>query len=113
MHEFSIAMNIVDIATEYAVREEAKSIKELEIEVGDLAGIVLEALEFSLDSAVKGTMLENATRKIIRIPGLVRCTVCRNVYESGDFFTACPRCGSGPPEILQGSELRVKSLVVE
>ena len=113
MHEFSIAMNIVDIATEYAIREEAKSVKELEIEVGDLAGVVLEALEFSLESAVKGTILENATRKIVRVPGLVRCKVCRFVYESSDFFTACPQCGSGPPEILQGSELRVKSLVID
>ena len=113
MHEFSIAMNIVDIATEYARKGEAKSVKELEIEVGELAGVVMEALEFSLEAAVKGTILENASRKIIRIKGVVRCTSCLHEYETGDFFTACPKCGTGPPEILRGRELRVKSLLVD
>ena len=112
MHEFSIAMNIVEIATEYAIREEARSVKEIEIEVGQLAGIVLDALEFSLESAVSGTILENARRTIISIPGLVRCKVCGHEYGSSDFFSECPQCGSGPPEIIRGRELRVKSLVV-
>ena len=113
MHEFSIAMDIVDIASEYARKAEAKTVREVEIEVGELAGIVMEALEFSLDSAVKGTILENASRKFIRIPGVVRCPVCRHEYETGDFFSACPQCEAGPPEIIQGRELRVKSLVVD
>jgi hydrogenase nickel incorporation protein HypA/HybF len=113
MHEFSIAMNIVDIAVEYAVREEAKTVSEMEIEVGALSGVVMEALEFALESAVKGTLLENARRKIIHIPGLLRCTQCEHEFEATDFFTECPQCGAGPPEIIQGRELRVKSLVVE
>ena len=113
MHEFSIAMNIVDIALDYARREEAKTVVEVEIEVGDLAGIVLDALEFSLTSAVKGTMLEHARLNILRVPGLVRCTACRHEYESKDFFSTCPICSTGPPQILQGRELRVKSLVVD
>ena len=113
MHEFSIAMNIVDIASEYARKEEAKSVKEIEIEVGQLAGIVLEALEFSLEAAVKGSILEDAKRTIISLPGLLRCRACSHEYESSDFFSECPECGAGPPEIIQGRELRVKSLVIE
>ena len=113
MHEFSIAMNIVDIATEYANREEAGSVKEIEIEVGQLSGIVLDALEFSLESAVRGSILENTKRTIISIPGLVRCTQCSHEYESNDFFSECPVCGAGPPEIIKGRELRVKSLIVD
>ena len=113
MHEFSIAMNIVDIASEYAHKEEAKSVKEIEIEVGQLAGIVLDALEFSLEAAVKNTILENAKRTIISLPGVVRCRACSHEYESNDFFSECPQCGAGPPEILQGRELRVKSLLID
>jgi hydrogenase nickel incorporation protein HypA/HybF len=113
MHEFSIAMNIVDIASEYARKEEAVTVQEIEIEVGQLAGIVIDALELSLESAVKGTILEKAKRTIISLPGLVRCTVCRHEFESSDFFTECPKCGAGPPEIIQGRELRVKSLIID
>ena len=45
MHEFSIAMNIVDIATDYARKENVSVVKEIEIEVGELAGVVMDALE--------------------------------------------------------------------
>ena len=113
MHEFSIAMNIVDIASEYARKEEAVTVHEIEIEVGQLAGIVIDALEFSLESAVQGTILEKAKRTIISLPGLVRCTACRHEFESSDFFIECPKCGAGPPEIIQGRELRVKSLIID
>lgn len=113
MHEFSIAMNIVDIAIEYAQREEAKVVKEIEIEVGELAGVVLDALEFSLESAVKDTMLENAKRVIVRIKGQAICTNCHNDYETNSLFKACPVCHTCAPDIIQGRELRVKSLIVD
>ncbi len=38
MHEFSIAVDIVDIATSSATKEEATVVKEIEIEVGQLSG---------------------------------------------------------------------------
>ncbi len=113
MHEFSIAMDIVDIACEYARKENAGSVREMEIEVGELAGVVMEALEFSLASAVKGTILEHAKRNIIRIPGWVRCTSCGHEYAADDLYSHCPLCHSFPPEILRGRELRVKSLLVD
>lgn len=113
MHEFSIALNIVEIASEYARREEAVTVTEIEIEVGQLSGIVLEALEFSLESAVKGSILEGAKRTIRHLPGILRCASCGHEWESNDFYSECPACGAAPPQIIQGRELRVKSLVVD
>lgn len=113
MHEFSIAMNIVDIATEYAEKDNTSVVKEIEIEVGELAGVVMDALEFSLELAVKETILDGARRNIISVPGKGRCTNCSHVFEIHDLYTICPECSSPAPEIIQGRELRVKSLVVE
>ena len=42
-------MDIVDIATSSASKEAATVVKEIEIEVGQLSGVVMEALEFSLE----------------------------------------------------------------
>jgi hydrogenase nickel incorporation protein HypA/HybF len=113
MHEFSIAMNIVDIATDYAMKENAASVREIEIEVGEISGVVLDALEFCLDAAVKDSVLEGAERKVTRIPGKARCRKCAHEFPVHDLYTLCPKCGCPAPQILQGSELRVKSLLVE
>jgi hydrogenase nickel incorporation protein HypA/HybF len=113
MHEFSIAMDIVDIATASARETEAIVVKEIEVEVGQLSGVVMEALEFSLEAAVKGTMLEAARRNLVRIPGRARCTRCSREYDTDSLFEPCPECGALAPDIIRGRELRVKSLTVE
>ncbi len=113
MHEFSIAVDIVDIATSSARQEEATVVKEIEIEIGQLSGVVMEALEFSLEAAVKGTILENAHRNLIIIAGKARCTQCLTEYETDSLFKPCPKCGTCAPDVIQGRELRVKSLIVE
>jgi hydrogenase nickel incorporation protein HypA/HybF len=113
MHEFSIAMNIVDIAAEYAEKEKAEVIREIEIEVGELSGVVIEALEFALESAVKDTILTHAkiVTKVIR--GRARCINCHHEYPTDDLFKRCPRCKSCAPDIIKGKELRVKSMIVD
>ena len=113
MHEFSIAMDIVDIATASAAKEEATVVKEIEVEIGQLSGVVMEALEFSLEAAVKGTILESARRNLVLIPGRARCTRCNHEYDTDTFFKPCPECGASAPDIVRGRELRVKSLIVE
>lgn len=106
-------MNIVDIAADYARRENAAVVREIEIEVGELSGVVLDALEFCLEAAVKDSLLEGAVRKITRIPGKARCRNCACEFDAHDLYATCPECHSPAPEIIHGSELRVKSLLVE
>jgi hydrogenase nickel incorporation protein HypA/HybF len=113
MHEFSIAMNIVDVATDHARKENVSSVRVIEIEVGELSGVVPDALEFCLEAAVKGSVLEGADRKLIRIPGKAKCRKCGHEFPVHDLYILCPECGSPAPEILEGSELRVRSLLVE
>ena len=113
MHEFSIAVDIVDIAISSARKEAASVVKEIEVEIGQLSGVVMEALEFSLEAAVKGTMLEKARRNLIIVPGKARCTQCLKEYETDTLFKPCPACQACAPDIIQGRELRVKSLIIE
>ncbi len=113
MHEFSIAMDIVDIATSSARKEAATVVKEIEIEIGQLSGVVMEALEFSLEAAVKGTIIENARRNLIIVAGKARCTQCLTEYDTDTLFKPCPMCQACAPDVIQGRELRVKSLIVE
>ena len=60
MHEMSIAQGIMDIALDYAGRNGARSIHEIGLRIGEMAGVVLESLEFSFRMIAKGTPAENA-----------------------------------------------------
>ena len=75
-------MNIVDIATDYATKENAIAVKEIEIEVGELSGVVLDALEFCMEAATKESILEGANRNIYSVPGKARCRSCSNEFMS-------------------------------
>ena len=113
MHEFSLAMNIVDIVTEHAIRENAAIVKEVEIDIGELSGVVLDALQFAMESALKGTLAEGAAVQYNVLKGKARCMGCNHTYNTKDRFTSCPKCGECKPEFIQGRELRVKSILVE
>jgi hydrogenase nickel incorporation protein HypA/HybF len=113
MHELSIALNIVEIAEKRARIENAHVVTEIELEVGELAGVVYDALDFALSSAVKNTLLENAKIKVLKVSGLAQCQKCLHEYQTDDYFSTCPACGHYITRILKGKELRVKSITVE
>jgi len=82
MHELSIAVNIVDLATEEAANANAKKILRLELEIGKLSGVLPDALEFAMEEAIKGSMLENAAISYNYIPAIANCPDCCNEFET-------------------------------
>jgi len=94
MHELSIAMSIVEIAEENAKNANTTVINEIELDIGTQSGVVLEALEFAMQSAVQGTMLEKARVKINSIPARAICAQCQHEFFIDDLFTPCPECGN-------------------
>lgn len=113
MHELSIATNIVEIADQYVTKNGASKVLEIELEVGTLSGVVLDALEFAADAAFKDTILENAKRVIHQIEAKARCENCGHEFKVDNHFTPCPKCASFQSQLLEGTELRVVSLLVD
>ena len=113
MHELSIAQSIVELAEQEARNHRAVSIEELELEIGALAGIDRFALDFALESAIKGSLLENARIVLQQIAGEGRCGDCESLFPVENLFSSCPVCGSYAVKIIKGKELRIKSLVVK
>ena len=112
MHELSIALGIVKIAEEEAAKAKAKKVDLIELEIGTLAGIEFDSLDFVWPSAVKDTVLENAIKKTIIIKAKAKCIDCDTVFDIDHIYDSCPKCNSFLKGILQGKELRVKSLEV-
>lgn len=113
MHELSIAQSIVGLAEHQAREHHSTSIEEVELEIGRLAGVELQTLEFAMQSAVKGTMLERAAVIWHYIDGEGSCTDCGTVFMLEALFSACPTCCSYCVKIIKGRELRIKSIVIK
>ncbi|MEN8124930.1 MAG: hydrogenase maturation nickel metallochaperone HypA [Bacteroidota bacterium] len=112
MHELSIAMGIVKIAEKEAKKANAKKIELIELEIGELSGVQIDALDFAWPMAVNGTLLESAKKIVFNIKGIAVCSDCKHEYEISHYYDSCPKCNSNLKIIVQGKELRVKSLEV-
>ena len=113
MHEFSIAMSIIEIAEAEANKAKAKSISELVLDIGTMSGIEFFALDTAIEMAVKKTMLESTKITINKIQARARCTECKSEFDIDQVYDPCPKCASLYHEILSGKELQIKSLVVD
>ncbi len=112
MHELSIVMGIVKIAEDETAKVKENTVAKIELEIGQLAGVELDALNFVWESAVKDSVLEQALKTIIEIPGKAICADCDCEFYLNNIFDSCPNCNSNFKGIIQGKELRVKSLEV-
>jgi hydrogenase nickel incorporation protein HypA/HybF len=112
MHELSIVLSIIETAEEQARKHGAPYLEEINLEIGTLAGIEPDALEFAWEAAVTGTVLASARRNIRYVPGRARCMECEHEFSMQQFFDTCPQCGSFFNDLLQGRELKIKSLVL-
>lgn len=113
MHELSIAMGIVKIAHQELEKSGAHKITRIDLDIGKLAGIEFEALDFVWPMAVKNTVLEYAERRVNKIEGKAACLECDTEFQVNRVYDPCPECNSYLKGIIQGKELRVQALEVE
>lgn len=113
MHEFSIAVNLIEIAVEYAQKADAKKITQIEIELGELSGIIQDSLEFCFEAACKDTIAENSILSIKIILAISECLDCNKKFETGSLLSVCPNCDSIKCRTVQGKELKIKSITVD
>ena len=76
MHEMSIVAGVLDIAENEARSAGARVINAVEIEVGALAGVEIDALTFCFSVARQGTLAAEASLVIHEIPGRGHCPDC-------------------------------------
>lgn len=109
----SIVTSIVEIAEDEAKKAGADVINEIELDIGTISGIELDALNFAFTALKPKTMLKNAEIKINIIQARSKCLDCNHEFETENVFTLCPKCDSYRTNILQGKEMKVKSILVD
>ena len=114
MHELSIAISLIDAASEEAERLGAQSVRAVHLRLGALSGVVKEALLSAYELAREGTRLAAATLKVVDVPTVIHCSACNREWQTESAFDAfCPVCGSPPGKIVSGRELELSALEIE
>lgn len=113
MHELSIAMGIVEAATEEGQKRGVR-VNAVHLRLGALSGVVKDALLFSYDVACEGTPLAGSRLIVEEVPTVVFCPHCQGnrMLASLQSF-ACPDCCTPTMNVVQGKELEVFALEVE
>lgn len=112
MHELSIALNIIDIVMDTFAKTNAKQVNDVELEIGKFAGVEIDALEFALETSIDSTQLKSAKFIKTTTKGIGICNDCKKEIELETLYDNCPYCRGFNIDIIQGQELRVKSINV-
>ncbi len=112
MHELSIAVSLIEAATEVAANQSG-IVRAVHVRVGALSGVVAEALASAYTMARIGTPLEQAELVIEPVPVVVECRRCPAKRELLTFDAlVCPICGN-VEEVVRGRELEITAVEIE
>lgn len=120
MHELSMAQGIINAVLDTANTNNATEVTEVSVEVGRLAMINPEQLQFILGVLVENTIMEDAEIKFEEIPAEIQCNDCdykgEAILDDKDHYAPmvkCPKCDSLSVETLNGKDIVVKNIVIE
>ncbi len=113
MHELSLCENILQVLEQQAMTQQFQKVKTVWLEIGALSGVETEALRFSFDVVMQGSLADNAQLEIINVAGQAWCTACAGNVVVEQLYDVCPQCGSYPLQVNNGDQMRIKELEVE
>ena len=120
MHELSMAQGIINAVLDTAQANNATEVNEVTVEVGRLAMINPEQLQFILGVLVENTIMEDAEINFEEVPAEIKCYDCdfngQAIIDDKDHYAPmvkCPKCDSLKVETLNGKDIVVKNIVIE
>lgn len=104
---------MVEQAEAVAKANNADRIKAVEVEVGELSGILPVFLEKYYPVVIENRDFFKNSELVIRvIPGEGLCLECNTLYNVMKCEGKCPRCKSREKKILGGREFILKNIIV-
>jgi hydrogenase nickel incorporation protein HypA/HybF len=112
MHELSIAHAVVSTVTAALPSPDVR-VTQVRLRIGELSGVVPQALQFAYEVAAEGTPLADAALAIERSPVVIRCESCgeQQLASARDF--ACPRCHEPCGDVVSGKEMEIVDITLE
>jgi len=113
MHEMAVTQSILDIAIRHAQQAGAKHIRQINLVIGEMSGVVDDAVQLYFDFLSQETLAAGARLAFERRPAVYRCRACETSFNPPGYEWTCPSCGALDFDIVSGREFRVESIEVE
>ena len=113
MHEVSICESILDILKDEAIKNEASKVTAVRLKIGELSGVVEDALRFAFEVVAKGSIAEGASLVIEEVPLTARCKSCGKEFHIVGYAFSCKHCESPEIEVVSGREMQIEDIDLE
>ena len=113
MHEMSLAENVREIIEDAASAQGFRHVRRIVLEIGELAAVETEALQFCLDVVLEGSVAEGAALEFVSAPGAGWCSACAQTVPLHERYDPCPHCGTYGLDVRAGAQMRVSALEVD
>jgi hydrogenase nickel incorporation protein HypA/HybF len=113
MHEMSIAQSLIDIIRQEMTKHNARVVKSVRLNIGQLTAIVPDSLSFCFDVITAGTELEGAKLMMDIIPLRGKCNECGNTFLIQNYAFECPSCSSTSIQTISGQDLSIVEMEVD
>lgn len=113
MHELSLAMSVREIVEDAAEKNGSQKVNEVNIIVGEFSSVSVDALEFAMEVAKKGSVFENAKININSTKTILKCSQCDSETVMEDYVFKCSSCGSTSVRIVSGDRMFVESIDID
>jgi len=110
MHEMSMAVNIAELLKEEMEKRPGQTLAKVNLSVGELSGIQIESLKFSLEIVFRDKGWGNVELNVHKAPLMALCKECGGEFEPEPADFRCKNCGSGNIEITGGQSLTIDSI---
>jgi hydrogenase nickel incorporation protein HypA/HybF len=110
MHELSLAEGIVGLVAQAARQNGIARVSRIVLEIGELAGVELPALESGFLAASRGTPAQGARLAIERPEGEAFCLGCGQKVAIHSLIDDCPLCAGHRLLPTGGQQMRVKEI---
>jgi hydrogenase nickel incorporation protein HypA/HybF len=108
MHELAVTEAIVE---QIAAKTAGSQVRQVDLQIGQLSGVVADSVRFCFDLVTEGTSLQGAILHIDEPGGRAACATCGSSFVLPQLILLCP-CGSADVRIVDGAQLLIKSVEV-
>ncbi len=112
MHEVGLMQSAIALAVEQTETQGLSTIHKISLNVGELSGVVPEALEFAFEFVSVGTPAEGAQLTLKTVSTLCYCCHCRREFHPMSWIYKCPYCHRLSSDIREGKDLELVSLEI-
>ena len=112
MHELGIVVHLIKTCENLAKENNAKEVKEITLEVGEVSGVVKEYFVDAFNWAKQKTeYLKNCQLNYITIEAISYCQDCKETYKTR-LGRICPKCGKENTYLVSGRDVNIHDIKI-